>query len=107
MNGEVAGYRDLVESLARKFVGRNGAELDDLVQEGLVNVWQTLERGIQPSAQIIEDRMRNWTKLMGSQTGRSLIEDANGNLVSYETLLPLDDFQHLSYEPVIEVDALS
>lgn len=82
MNDRVAAYRGLVESLARKFVGWNGAELDDLVQEGLINVWQTLERGVTPAAEIIEYRMGSYTKWLGRHTP-----------VPYEAMLPLDDFR--------------
>jgi DNA-directed RNA polymerase specialized sigma24 family protein len=88
MNGRVAGYRDLVESLARKFVGRNQAEYDDLVQEGLINVWQTLERGVTPSAALIEARMLDWVRLLGSQTGRG--RKRNGDPIEYAELLPFE-----------------
>lgn len=107
MNDRVADYRGLVESLARKYVGRNGAEFDDLVQEGLINVWQTLERGITPSTEIVGHRMENWVRLLGSQSGRTLVYDEEGRPVQYETLLPLDDFQHLSNDPVPSWDALA
>lgn len=110
MNGEVGAYADLVESLARKFVGRNGAEFDDLVQEGLVNVWQSLERGVTPTAEIIDGRMQNWTRLLGYQTGRFLPKlDLSGQPipVPYETLLPLDEFPHSSADPIPSWDALS
>lgn len=90
INGEVAGYRGLVESLAPKFVGRNGAELDDLVQEGLVFVWQSLERGIQPVPDLIEGRMKSWVRLLGYQTGKVVTKE--GEAVEYAQLLPLDDY---------------
>ena len=98
MNDRVADYRDLVESLARKFVGRKGAEFDDLVQEGLINVWQTLERGVTPSIDIIEKRMLSWIKF---------IDPEKSSAVPYDTLLPLDDFQHLSDDPVPSWDVLA
>lgn len=110
MNGEVAGYRGLVESLAHKFVGRNGAEYDDLVQEGLLAVWQSLERGVTPKAEILENRMKNWGRLLGYQTGRYLPRlDESGNPVAvpYETLLPLDDFPNVSPDPIPSWDVLS
>lgn len=103
INSRVAGYSGLAESLAQKFVGRNGAELDDLVQEGLIFVWQTLQRGVTPNAELIEGRMQNWTRLLGYQTGRTTPRiDAAGKpvQVDYEVLLPLDDFQNLSSDPV-------
>lgn len=84
MNGEVAAYGDLVESLARKFVGRNGAEFDDLVQEGLISAWQALCRGVTPSPLVIEYRMRDWTTWLGRQSP-----------VEYGQMLPLDDFRGL------------
>lgn len=97
MNGRVAEYSDLAESLARRYVGRNGAELEDLVQEGMISAWQALERGVTPSADILGFRMENWVRLLGRQTGRYVAP--NGAAVSYETLLPLDDFQHLTADP--------
>lgn len=65
-----------------------GAEPDDLIQEGLINVWQTLERGVTPSADMIENRMRDYIRWLGSQVGRG-----RDGSVPYETLLPLDDFR--------------
>ena len=85
INDRVADYSGLVESLAHKFVGRNGAEFDDLVQEGLINVWQTLERGITPAASVIEDRMKNWVRYLGRTSP-----------VDYGQMLPLDDFRGLA-----------
>jgi Sigma-70 region 2 len=88
INDQVAGYRGLVESLAPKFVGRNGAEEADLVQEGLIMVWQSLERGVQPAAAQIENRMHDWVRLLGTQIGRG--RGTSGEAVEYATLLPLD-----------------
>jgi hypothetical protein len=64
-----------------------GAEYDDLVQEGLINVWQTLERDIAPSADMIENRMRDYSRWLGNQIGRG-----RDGSVPYEALLPLDEF---------------
>jgi hypothetical protein len=96
MDDSIRGYEPLVESLARRFVGRNGAELDDLVQEGRVFVWQSLARGIQPVPAIIEGRMQSWTRLLGTQIGRG--RGTDGEAVDYATLLPLDDFINVSHE---------
>ena len=108
MNDQVGGYSGLVDSLARKVAGttrarRVGAEQDDLAQEGLLNVWQTLERGVTPSAEIIEHRMYDYIRWLSYQTGHSLPEcelDEAGEPVGdcpqhvpYDTLLPLDDFR--------------
>ena len=104
ISDEVLQYRDLVVSLAHKFVGRHTAELDDLVQEGLLIVWQSLGRGITPSIEVIEGRMKNWTKHLGYLRGELFPRlDENGKPIpeSYETLLPLDDFEHLTNDDPI------
>lgn len=78
----IAAYEPLLEQLARPFVGRDGAELDDLVQEGRIAVWQSLGRGICPTAGLIENRMRDYLRALKPQTP-----------ATYETLLPMDDFR--------------
>lgn len=88
----VAEYRGLVEALAEKVARtpqakRVGAEHDDLVQEGLINVWQTLQRGITPSAEHCENRMRDWVKFLGS-----------GGRAEYGSLLPIEDVRDLARE---------
>jgi DNA-directed RNA polymerase specialized sigma24 family protein len=103
MNAAVAGYREAVEALALR-VSRNagairvGAEFDDLVQEGLIQVWQSLGRGVTPSAVILENRMIDYVRYIGAQIGhaRKCTEENPDDCpkhVSYETLLPLDDFR--------------
>lgn len=86
MNDQLRNYAGLVDSLARKLsagprAAQVGAEYDDLYQEGMIAIWQALDRGVTPSAEIIEDRMRNWFRWLGRQTP-----------VPYEALLPLDDY---------------
>lgn len=88
MNAQVAAYRDLCETIAKKHVGHNGAELDDLVQEGLINVWLALERGVNPSGLIIEYRMRSYVKWLGRR-----------NPVPYEDMLSLDQLVGTDDEP--------
>lgn len=78
---QIAAYNDACIAIARRLVGRNGAELDDLVQEGLVFVWQSLQRGIHPSADLIRGRMVNYVKWLGRK-----------DPVPYEAMLPLDDY---------------
>jgi DNA-directed RNA polymerase specialized sigma24 family protein len=97
INGQIEEYRGLVESLARKFVGRNGAEFDDLVQEGLIDVWTALTKGLTPSAAVISGRMANWVRLLGTQTGE--VRTTNGAAVRYVELLPI--------EPLIEDEAFT
>lgn len=91
MNDRVGDYLGLVESLARKFVGRNAAEYDDLVQEGLIHVWRSLKRGINPAAAQIENRMNDWTRLLGTQMVPPRGRGSSGEAVEYGQLLPLDE----------------
>lgn len=93
MNSAVSQYREAVEAIAERMARtagaiQVGAEHDDLVQEGLINIWQTLQRGIEPNAEHIENRMRDWIRHLGSQVGRS----RDGG-IPYEAILPLDDFR--------------
>src|SRR4051812_6493006 len=104
MNGRIAEYREAVEAIALR-VSRGavaiqvGADFDDLAQEGLINVWQTLERGVTPSADIIENRMRDYVRWLGVQLGRGRkCEDDPETCpqhVPYDVMLPLDDFRHV------------
>lgn len=92
MNAAISEYSEAVEAIALR-VSRGavalqvGAEYDDLVQEGLINVWQTLERKVTPSGDMIENRMRDYVRWIGAQIGRG-----RDGSVPYEALLPLDEF---------------
>jgi DNA-directed RNA polymerase specialized sigma24 family protein len=66
---QIRSYDPHVASLARKYVGRAGAELDDLVQEGRIAVWQSLEDLRPPSTEFIEFYMRRWIQTLRKQTG--------------------------------------
>jgi len=68
ITSEIKQYWPELTRLARKYVGRFGAELDDLVQEGAIFVWQSLQKGITPSEDHIRNRMRNWTRTLEYQT---------------------------------------
>lgn len=85
----LAAHQGLVESLATELsrspsAKRVNAEYDDLVQEGLIAVWQSTERGTNP-ALVIKNRMLNWIRFLGKRDGES-----------YATHLPLDDFRNLA-----------
>jgi DNA-directed RNA polymerase specialized sigma24 family protein len=79
---DVAAYTQLVEKLARKHIGRAQAEFDDLVQEGYIAVFLSLKRGIHPSAEIIENRQRDYVRYLNRL---SRLEAA-----SYEAYLPTE-----------------
>lgn len=71
----------LASSLARPGSrGINGVEYDDLVQEGMIAVWQTITKAITPSDKVIRGRMLNYMRWLGRQG------------VAYGTMLPLDDY---------------
>lgn len=55
---------------ARKYVGWNMAEEDDLVQEGMIAVWVALESGVNPSAQVVQGRMVDYVRALGRQMGQ-------------------------------------
>lgn len=103
MSAAVAEYREAVEALGLRHSRgpgaiRVGAEYDDLVQEGLIHVWQSLGRGVAPSADMIENRMSDYVRWLGTQIGHSRVcgEDNPENCpqhVAYDTMLPLDDFR--------------
>lgn len=72
MSAQVAEYRGLCEALAARIVrpgrmSRTGVEYDDLVQEGLIFVWQSLERGEDPAAKLVRGRMLDYVKKMGRE----------------------------------------
>ena len=73
MNDQVAAYSGLVAHLAEKYAATRGAkvasaEYDDLYQEGMIDVWQALERGVTPSTVTIENQMRKWIRTMRRQS---------------------------------------
>ena len=80
----VAEYLPLVEAYARRYVGFAQSEYDDLRQEGMIAVWQTLERGLRPSPLVINGRMLDWV----SYLRRLQRNDA----IAYEVMLPMDEF---------------
>jgi DNA-directed RNA polymerase specialized sigma24 family protein len=55
---------------ARKYVGWNMAEQDDLVQEGMIAVWLALEAEVNPSKEVIQGRMIDYVRALGRQMGQ-------------------------------------
>lgn len=68
-SSDVAAYLDLVESQAKRFVGRAGAEFDDLVQEGLISVWEHLSNDLSPSVTAVQNAMRDWIRKLRRLNG--------------------------------------
>jgi len=85
MNDQVGDYVGLVESLAHDIARSRraqqvGAEYDDLVQEGLIAVWRTIEKGEHVSKEFVLNRMKNYMRWLGRHTP-----------VDYDEMLPLHD----------------
>lgn len=57
---QIAAFLPLCESLARRMNGLGGSEYDDLRQEGMIAVWESLKLGFFPTSKHVENRMRNW-----------------------------------------------
>ena len=84
MSPEVAAYRDLVESIAKRFRSRNPlAEQDDLIQEGLISVWLQLKDGADVEPDAIERHIRNYIRRLNSPARK-------GPTVSYDDALDVD-----------------
>lgn len=75
----IANYDDLVASLTRRYIGRFGAEFDDLFQEGRIKVFQALRKGDLPAKEHIGHGMRDYVRLLEYQTRYRRMRD-----ISYE-----------------------
>jgi DNA-directed RNA polymerase specialized sigma24 family protein len=85
INGQVREHAGLVESLADRLSRRDRNERDDLIQEGLIAVWETITGGKPVTEDIIVKRMKKWLKFRGRQK-RDVATD-------YNKLLPLEDLR--------------
>ncbi len=61
---QIRAWLPAIEPMARQLSRVNGgvAEYDDLVQEGMISVWDALRRDREPSAQVIRFRMIDWVR---------------------------------------------
>jgi len=75
----------LVESLAELLSRRSRDERDDLIQEGLIAVWEALRSGKPVTEDNIVKRMRKWLRYRGRQK-----RDVP---TSYDKLLPMEDLR--------------
>lgn len=66
-NEELASHKPRVERLAREIGARPGVDLDDLVQEGWLYVFEGLRKGHQRTDDQILTRMRRWVRKMAQQ----------------------------------------
>jgi hypothetical protein len=86
---DVARYEGMVQSLAKRFDGAQGAEFDDLAQEGRIAVLKSLRRGIPPSSEFVKFGMIDWIRLcarrgVGGYEELSLVEDELARLLEVE-----------------------
>jgi DNA-directed RNA polymerase specialized sigma24 family protein len=58
----VAAYWPLYERYARRFVGVNGAEFDDLVQESAIASWLAMRAGYKPSKVLLVRTCMRWCR---------------------------------------------
>lgn len=63
----IKGYEAALLPLALRLVGRDGADLDDLIQEGRISVWQALKLDKVPSLDIAFKRMLMWVRTLRPQ----------------------------------------
>lgn len=71
----VADYLPRCEALAVRLKGLGGAEVDDLVQEGLIFCWLSLRQGMKPRTELIRGRMLNWVRFLQRHDGSLSYED--------------------------------
>lgn len=76
-NEHVTAYLQTVKSLARRYVDRSIlCEFDDLVQEGLIAVWESLCDSRPPSAEYIQLAMKQYRRKMRRlRKGDTLVDD--------------------------------
>lgn len=88
-NADIEPYIGFVVTSASRLAGTRrarqaGAEYDDLYQEGLISVWQSLQRGVNPLLPI-QNRMKDWV--------RYALKLKRHDTVAYGVLLPLEDLR--------------
>lgn len=67
LSEEIKSYEASLRPFALRLVGRDGAELDDLVQEGRISVWTALAQDLPPSMDIAYKRMLAWVRHLKPQ----------------------------------------
>lgn len=67
ISDQVRAHQDLVESLADRLSRRDRNERDDLVQEGMIAVWEALRAGNEVTETALNKRMRKWLRYRGRQ----------------------------------------
>jgi hypothetical protein len=76
----IRGYEKQLLPLALRLRGRDGADLDDLLQEGRISIWAAVRRDRVPSLDVAFKRMQNWVRHIQLQ-----------NPAAYEDMLELGE----------------
>ena len=84
-DADIRVWDDLVTATATRLAGsyrarQASAELDDLIQEGRIAVWQSLLRGVNPGM-VITNRMKDYIEWVGRRS----------QAVPYGAALPVED----------------
>lgn len=58
----IRGYEAALLPLALRLRGRDGADLDDLLQEGRISIWAAVRRGRVPNLDVAFHRMQDWVR---------------------------------------------
>jgi DNA-directed RNA polymerase specialized sigma24 family protein len=72
---QLAAYLPQVERAARQLNGVARAEYDDLVQEGLISVWQALAAEREVSFAVVTGRMLNWIRFLRQENSDPYVLD--------------------------------
>lgn len=62
LSDAIKGYEKALHPLAKRLEGRNGADYQDLIQEGRISLWGPLATGTVPSLEICFSRMKMWVR---------------------------------------------
>lgn len=63
----IKSYEAALLPMALRLAGRDGAEVDDLMQEGYISIWQALKNGVEPSLVVASKRMLMWVRTLRPQ----------------------------------------
>lgn len=67
LSDAIRGYEAALLPFALRLAGRNGAEVDDLMQEGRLSLWGPLREGRLPSLEVCSLRMKQWVRHLQPQ----------------------------------------
>lgn len=90
LEDQLRSHAGLVESLADQLSRRSRDERDDLVQEGLIAVWENLAAGKPVTEDSVVKRMKKWLRYRGRQK-----RDVP---TSYDKLLPMEELRAVNAE---------